>query len=128
MDKIRILVVDDDPFCSSLLLSILGDDYQVTTVNSGLDVIDISTVQKPDCIFLDIMMPEKNGYQVLKELKDNPLTTAIPVVIVSGLAEDSDQDLGLRLGASGYIGKPINPAEVFRVLKECKCNTALDSK
>ena len=120
MEKVRILIVDDDPFCSSLLLSILGDDYQVTTVNSGLDVIDISTVQKPDCIFLDIMMPDKNGYQVLKDLKDNPLTTEIPVIIVSGLVEESDQNLGLRLGASGYIGKPINPAEVFTVLKSCQ--------
>ncbi|WP_028768784.1 response regulator [Shewanella fidelis] len=120
MEKVRILIVDDDPFCSSLLLSILGDDYQVTTVNSGLDVIDISTIQKPDCIFLDIMMPGKNGYQVLKDLKDNPLTTTIPVIIVSGLVEESDQNLGLRLGASGYIGKPINPAEVFKVLKSCQ--------
>ena len=66
------------------------------------------------------MMPGKNGYQVLKDLKDNPLTTTIPVIIVSGLVEESDQNLGLRLGASGYISKPINPAEVFKVLKSCQ--------
>ncbi|MEZ9596317.1 PleD family two-component system response regulator [Shewanella sp. 10N.261.52.F9] len=118
MNKARILVVDDDPFCSSLLLSILGDDYQVTTVNSGFDVIDISGVQCPDFIFLDIMMPGKNGYQVLKDLKDDPLTQMIPVIIVSTLTEESDENLALRLGANGYISKPIIPTEVYAKLKE----------
>ncbi|GIU44663.1 hypothetical protein TUM4438_16380 [Shewanella sairae] len=118
MNKTRILVVDDDPFCSSLLLSILGDEYQVTTVNSGFDVVDITSVQSPDFIFLDIMMPGKNGYQVLKDLKDDPSTQAIPVIIVSALSEESDENLALRLGANGYISKPISPTEVFVMLKK----------
>ncbi|MCL1144665.1 response regulator [Shewanella marinintestina] len=118
MNKTRILIVDDDPFCSSLLLSILGHDYQVTTINSGFDVIDILGVQCPDFIFLDIMMPGKNGYQVLKDLKEDPLTQMIPVIIVSALTEESDENLALRLGANGYISKPIIPTEVYAKLKE----------
>ncbi|GIU35314.1 response regulator [Shewanella schlegeliana] len=118
MENAKILVVDDDPICSSLLLSILGDDYQVTTVNSGADVIDIANIQRPNVIFLDIMMPGKNGYQVLKDLKQDPQTAKLPVIIVSALAEESDESLGLRLGADAYLGKPISPTEVFAILKK----------
>ena len=117
MKKSRILVVDDDPVCSSLLLSILGDDYQVTTVNSGADVIDIANIQRPNVIFLDIMMPGKNGYQVLKDLKDDPQTSKLPVIIVSALSEESDENLALRIGADGYIAKPIIPSDVYEALK-----------
>ncbi|ABZ76472.1 response regulator receiver protein [Shewanella halifaxensis HAW-EB4] len=118
MKKARILVVDDDPVCSSLLLSILGDDYQVTTVNTGCDVADIANIQRPDVIFLDIMMPGKNGYQVLKDLKQDPQTSKLPVIIVSALSEQSDENLALRIGADGYITKPIVPSSVFAVLKK----------
>ncbi|MGS0674572.1 response regulator [Shewanella sp. 125m-1] len=118
MKKARILVVDDDPVCSSLLLSILGDDYQVTTVNSGDDVTDIANIQRPDVIFLDIMMPGKNGYQVLKDLKEDPQTSMLPVIIVSSLSEQSDENLALRIGADGYIAKPITPSNVYEVLKK----------
>ena len=64
------------------------------------------------------MMPGKNGYQVLKDLKDDPLTQMIPVIIVSALTEESDENLALRLGANGYISKPIIPTEVYAKLKE----------
>ncbi|MGS0681933.1 response regulator [Shewanella sp. 125m-7] len=118
MNKARILVVDDDPVCSSLLLSILGDDYQVTTVNSGTDVIDLAKIQHPDIIFLDIMMPGKNGYQVLKDLKEDPQTAKLPVIIVSALSEQSDESLALRIGADGYMAKPITPSSVYEILKK----------
>ncbi|PKG58959.1 two-component system response regulator [Shewanella sp. GutDb-MelDb] len=117
MDKPKILIVDDDPICSSLLLSVLGDDYHVITINSGIHAIDLASNLQPNCIFLDIMMPEKNGYQVLKDLKSNNLTNLIPVIIISGLNEDSDEDLALRLGAQDYIFKPINPDDVYNKLK-----------
>ena len=118
MNKAKILIVDDDPICSSLLLSVLGDDYQVTTVNSGADVIEIAIIQQPNVIFLDIMMPGKNGYHVLKDLKQDPKTSQLPVIIASALAEESDENLGLRLGADGYLAKPISPTEVYGILKK----------
>ncbi len=117
MEKPKILVIDDDPICSSLLLSILGDDYQVTTANSGIQTTELATSLQPNCIFLDIMMPDKNGYQVLKDIKDNDLTRAIPVIIISSLNDNSDENLALRLGAQDYIFKPITPADVYSKLK-----------
>ncbi len=109
MDKSKILIIDDDPVCTGVLLAILGDDYDVTTANSGSGGIDILSSQTPDLILLDITMPEVNGYQVLKFLQEDPSRIDIPVVVISTLVESSDRDFAIKLGADDYINKPIMP-------------------
>ncbi|WP_028771575.1 response regulator [Shewanella waksmanii] len=116
MDRAKILIIDDDPVCTGVLLAMLGDDYQVTTANSGLGGIDLLDSTTPDLIFLDISMPQVNGYQVLKHLQQDSVKAQIPVVVISTLAEESDQEFAKKLGASDYVTKPILPDAIQQKL------------
>ncbi|AQS37907.1 Response regulator receiver domain protein [Shewanella psychrophila] len=118
MERAKILIIDDDPVCTGVLLAILGDDYQITTANSGSGGIDILSSLTPDLIFLDITMPEVNGYQVLKYLKGDLSRSQIPVVVISTLVETSDRDFALKLGANDYINKPIMPDVIQNVVEQ----------
>ncbi|MEZ9142018.1 MULTISPECIES: PleD family two-component system response regulator [unclassified Shewanella] len=116
MDKSKILVIDDDPVCTSMLLAILGDDYLVMTANSGDGAIELLSSVEPDLIFLDITMPDVNGYQVIKYVKKHSLNQQVPIVVVSSLIEESDQDFALKLGADDYLTKPILPNNVQKMV------------
>lgn len=118
MERAKILIIDDDPVCTGLLLAILGDDYQVTTANSGSGGIDVLNSLHPDLIFLDITMPEVNGYEVLKFLKSDSAQANIPVVVISSLVETSDRDFALKLGANDYVNKPIMPDVIQKMVDQ----------
>ena len=118
MKRAKILIIDDDPVYTGLLLAILGDDYQVFTANSGEGGIDIIDSQIPDLILLDITMPKVNGYQVLKHLKNDPHHSSISVIVISGLVETSDKELALKLGANDYMTKPIMPSVLLDKVAE----------
>ncbi len=116
MERATILIIDDDPVCTGVLLAILGDDYQVSTANSGSGGIDILQTISPDLVLLDITMPEVNGYQVLKFLKGDSVRAKIPVVVISTLVESSDREFALKLGADDYINKPVMPEAIQKVV------------
>lgn len=106
----RILVVDDTSDNIEILVGILKKDYQILAATSG--EIALSIIEKqplPDLILLDIMMPEMNGYQVLRKLKNSEKTKKIPVIFVTAMTEIKDETKGLMMGAVDYITKPIQP-------------------
>lgn len=106
-----LLIVDDTPANIDLLTNILHDDYKVKAALNGMQALKILQKQgKVDMILLDIMMPEMNGYDVCKAIKEDPATADIPVIFISALSEQEDERKGLELGAVDYITKPINPA------------------
>lgn len=109
-----VLIVDDMPENLIVLGELLMPYYQVRIANSGTHALTSAVTQpKPDIILLDIMMPEMDGYEVLKQLKANPETDHIPVIFVSALNEAEDETHGLELGAADYITKPIRPSIVL---------------
>ena len=118
MERAKILIIDDDPVCTGVLLAMLGDDYHVTTANSGSGGIEILNSMIPDLILLDITMPEVNGYQVLKFLKTDSSRANIPVVVISTLVDSSDRDFALKLGANDYINKPIMPDVIQKMVDQ----------
>jgi CheY-like chemotaxis protein len=118
MDRAKILVIDDDPICTGVLLAILGDDYQVFSANSGSGALDLLSSIRPDLILLDITMPNINGYHVIKYLKNDLQTSHIPIVVISGLVEKSDQDFAINLGADDYLTKPILPNDIQAMLNK----------
>ncbi len=112
-----ILVVDDMPDNISLLSSILAGSYKVKAANSGNKAIKIAFDTPPDLILLDIMMPELDGYEVCKTLKNDLRTRHIPIIFITALGEVEDEKTGFDYGASDYITKPVSPPIVLARVK-----------
>ncbi len=112
--KHTVLVVDDTPENLTVLGELLQPRYRVRVANSGRRALQVAASEpRPDLILLDVMMPEMDGYAVLKELRSNPGTRDIPVIFVTAMDADADEEHGLELGAVDYIAKPIRPAIVL---------------
>ncbi|MCB8746773.1 diguanylate cyclase [Rhodoferax sp. U2-2l] len=110
--KPRVLVVDDIPDNVEVLGEALINDYEVQFANSGAEALALVTSDPPDLIFLDVMMPDMDGYEVCRQLKSAPATQHIPVIFVTAKDTEDDEVFGLNLGAADYISKPFNPAIV----------------
>ncbi len=107
----KILVADDEPEIRDLLrLYLENENYEVIEAENGIEALRLIDGQKPDMVMLDIMMPQLDGYQVLKHIRED---NNVPVIIISAKDEDSEKILGLNLGADDYIAKPFNPLEVI---------------
>lgn len=139
-DKSEILIVDDEPANITVLNNLLKDYYKIRAVKSGEKAIEIiHNGNIPDLILLDIMMDGIDGYEVCRLLKEDKITSEIPIIFISAKSETIDEEKGLSLGAVDYIAKPFSPPIVLaRVnthiklansLKELKMlySTALDS-
>jgi CheY-like chemotaxis protein len=114
-----ILIVEDDPMSLKLtkdLLKIAG--YQTIQAIDGAQGIEMAKSKKPDLILMDIMMPKVDGYTACGAIKSDALTKNIPIIMVSALGFELNKHLAERMGASGYITKPIDHNELIRTLKE----------
>ena len=106
----KILVVDDEPLNINILLELLKGEYKMMAAKNGLQALKAArSSNKPDLILLDIMMPEMDGYEVCKTLKEDEATKDIPIIFVSAMNEDANETKGFELGAIDYITKPISP-------------------
>ena len=112
MSKNTILIVDDDPMNIQQLASILGDEYTTFAATNGQKALEKAEENVPDLILLDVVMPEMNGYEVLKRLREIDNLTEIPVIFITGLDSVEDEMFGLSLSAADYISKPFNEAIV----------------
>ncbi len=109
-DKARILVVDDESFYTEVLQNLLRDDYHVTTAQNGEDALRLVKQEPlPDLIMLDILLPGIDGYEVCRQLKNDPDTSTIPVIFLTIKSDVDDEVRGFRLGAVDYITKPMSP-------------------
>lgn len=113
-----VLVVDDTETNIDILMDILGDDYDIIVAMDGEGALEAVAEDTPDLILLDIMMPEIDGFEVCKRIKDNPATASIPVIFLSALTEDAEKQKGLDLGAVDFITKPFNPDEIQTKVKQ----------
>lgn len=116
-----ILIVDDDQLLVRMYQKKLENDgYKVITAHDGKMALDTLMEGIPDLILLDIMMPELNGLELLKKLKETERTKNIPVILLTNIgATDEDSERGLELGAVAYIVKASNrPAAVVAKIKE----------
>ena len=108
-----ILIADDEPANISLLNEVLKADYRIMVAKDGRRaLLAAQSIPSPDLILLDIVMPELDGYEVLKRLKADGETRNIPVIFVTSKGKDEDETKGLEMGAVDYIHKPFNPTVV----------------
>ena len=110
MSAHTVLVVDDEPMLRNLLSHLLHlEGYKVLEAEDGLAALDVVATENPDLVLLDVMLPARNGLDVLGDLRR---TSDIPVILVSARAEEDDRVAGLRLGADDYVTKPFSAAEL----------------
>jgi sigma-B regulation protein RsbU (phosphoserine phosphatase) len=111
--KQTVLLVDDTPANIQLVNSILKDIYKIRIATSGVKALELARITPlPDLILLDVMMPDKNGYEVCRELKLGQETRDIPVIFLTGQTHVDEETRGFDVGAVDYIHKPFSPAVV----------------
>jgi phosphate regulon transcriptional regulator PhoB len=109
----RVLVVEDEQDVAEMIrYNISKEGYDVAVVKNGADAIERARELRPDVVLLDIMIPQLNGWEVCRRLKQEPRTRAIPVIMVTGRVEEGDKILGFEMGADDYITKPFSPREL----------------
>jgi len=114
MNKKTILIVDDSKLNIEILSDILKAKlYRIVVAKSGKRALEFAKIKKPDLILLDIMMPEINGFEVCKFLKNNSETADIPIIFISGLDKSKDIVKGFQVGAVDYIVKPFQKEVVL---------------
>ena len=120
VEKIKILLVDDEEKNIKILLEILEyeEEYITKSVLSGKECLEVIPEFKPDILLLDIMMPELNGYEVCKQIRNNPEYSSMKILMLSGRAMKDEISKGMAAGADKYLSKPFSMAELLDALKE----------
>jgi len=116
----KILIVDDDPNALRLIgYALQRQGYEIVAAQNGQDAIDkaLNEKTKPDLIVLDLMMPEMDGYEVLRRLRANPTMSRVPVILFTAKAQVDDKITGFEAGADDYLTKPVTPAELIARVK-----------
>ena len=109
----RILVVDDDKEIARLLRSYLEKSrYAVLSAHTGEAALHTIRREKPDLVVLDLMLPDRDGWDVTRIVRSDPDLRALPIIMLTARVEDADKIVGLELGADDYVTKPFNPREV----------------
>ncbi len=115
----RLLVVDDVQDNLWLMERLFDGRFEVVAASSGQQALALAAAEPlPDLVLLDILMPDMDGYEVLRRLRQQPRTAAIPVAFLTALDATQDRRLGLELGAVDYLTKPVDPQEVLRRVED----------
>jgi two-component system phosphate regulon response regulator PhoB len=122
----RVLIVDDDPDIQRLVsYNLSHSGFEVATANSGRKALDSIQRQPPDLIILDLMLPDIDGMEVCRTLRQRDSSKQIPIIMLTARGEEIDRVVGFELGADDYVSKPFSPRElvlrvksIFRRMKQ----------
>ena len=111
--KPKVLIVDDETINIQFIGNVLRDYADVIFATNGKDALMIAKANRPDIILLDIVMPDMDGYEVCKKLKEDGLTKHIPIILITAIKTDSEsRAMGLNMGADAFLWKPIDALEL----------------
>jgi len=121
----RILIVDDDLDTLRLVgLMLERQGYEVIAANNGTHAVKMAVSEQPDMILLDVMMPDMDGYEVTRQVRENPGTTHIPIIMFTAKTQIDDKLMGFEVGANDYLTKPTQPRELFAHVKAVLARTS----
>ncbi len=116
--KKKILIADDDTHVHEMLTVVLSsDEFEIMHAYDGQETVERVDDELPDLVVLDIMMPIKDGRDICRDLKKNPKTKDIKILMLSAKDQQSDRIVGLELGADDYVTKPFSPDHLGRKIK-----------
>lgn len=117
-EKKNIMLVDDEPFIvRSLSFVLKKTGYNISTARNGEEAIMKVRESKPDLMFLDVMMPKKDGFEVCRELKNDPDLKDIYIIMLTAKGQEKDKEKGLELGANEFMTKPFRPTIVIETVR-----------
>ena len=118
----KILIVDDEPHIRALIAQTLeeleDEGVEILTANNGADALEIIKNEKPDLVYLDVMMPRMNGFEVCTEVKKNLKMTEVHIVMLTAKGQEFDKQKGLEMGADIYTTKPFDPDWILEYAAE----------
>lgn len=119
-DKTKILLVEDDSFLLGMYATKFEmENFKVIMAEDGEKAVRLALKEAPDIILLDIILPKINGFEVLRQLKANPVTVHIPVILLTNLSQKDEIEQGLKMGAEDYLIKAhFMPSEVVDKIKK----------
>ncbi|MCK4554618.1 response regulator [Candidatus Parcubacteria bacterium] len=119
-EKIKILLIEDDPFLLSMYATKFeSENFKVIIAEDGEKGLKLAAREMPSIILLDILLPKMDGFEVLKELKNNKATGYIPVILLTNLSQKTEIEQGLSMGAEDYLIKAhFMPSEVVEKIKQ----------
>ena len=125
--KTTVLLVDDEPMTLKLLNAQLPSDlFSTILASTGETALEKVKTENPDLILLDIMMPEMDGYEVIKRLKEIPESRDIPIILMTGYdVSMKDKARGLEIGADEFLSKPVNKLELINKIKSMVCRNCI---
>ncbi len=115
----RVLVVDDDEVIRQLIaVNLTLEGFDVATAVDGQDCLDKVLAIKPDVITLDVMMPRLDGWATAQQLREDPLTSQIRLLLITARAQEDDRARSMEIGVDAYLTKPFDPGEMIRIVRE----------
>jgi len=109
----KVLVCDDEPYIvESVSYVVRKAGYEVITAEDGMDALDAGKRERPDLVFLDIMMPRMSGYEVCRRLKEDPATRGAYIVMLTARGQEEDERKALEMGADEFMTKPFSPRKL----------------
>jgi CheY-like chemotaxis protein len=118
----KLLIADDEPAVRALVhVTLEGDDYEILEAEDGVEALEKARDQSPRLVLLDIMMPRLDGLEVCRQLKADPDTSDIVVVMLTQ-AQERDRDQGLAAGADDYFTKPFSPLALLNMVERVRHN------
>ena len=116
----KILVVDDEDAVLEILEADLSEDgFDVISAKDGAEALALVYQEQPDVVLLDLKMPVVNGYQVLQELRLDPTTKNLPVILLTGVSPTEGEQAAVQLGANHYVTKPWKLSSLREVIRAC---------
>ena len=115
----KVLVVDDEKFVREMIrIKLSRSGLEVFEAGNGEEGVALAETLLPDIILMDVMMPKMNGFDACENLKANPVTRAIPILMLTARGEQTNQEKGLSAGAAGFLSKPFSPQKLADLVIE----------
>ncbi|HEX4797996.1 MAG TPA: response regulator [Burkholderiales bacterium] len=114
----RVLIVDDEPnIVTSLEFLMRGSDYEVKVARNGEEALRLAGSFRPDVLLLDVMMPQRSGFEVCRKIRENPVLRDVKIIMLTAKGRDVEKEKGLDLGANAYVTKPFSTKELMNTVR-----------